>query len=256
MRTMANAIALISSTSGIAKMSRRKKYMRRYLIAEARRSGEKFIAHYRLDAIRQGFIFERMKTISSWFLIFALIAAFAPRASAQDAATQEQLDKLSGQIQDILDAQAEQGKRIDALEKKISDMQDQLNKPAGNDFASTDDLKKLAEQVQEIDKKRQEDNQKILDALEKLGKSGGGDYRKPDVSPNPTPVNNTPIANGSNPQQGYEYTIAPGNTLSAIAKAYRAQGVKVTVSQILAANPGLSANNLIVGKKIFIPSPQ
>jgi LysM repeat protein len=32
--------------------------------------------------------------------------------------------------------------------------------------------------------------------------------------------------------------------------------VKVSVSQILAANPGLSANNLIVGKKIFIPSAQ
>jgi LysM repeat protein len=236
-------------------MSRRKKYMRRYLIAEARRSGEKFFAHYRLDAIRQGFIFERMKTISSWFLIFALIAACAPRASAQDAATQEQLDKLSGQIQDILDAQAEQGKRIDALEKKVSDMQDQLNKPTGNDFASTDDLKKLAEQVQEIDKKRQDDNQKILDALEKLGKSGGGGHG--DVSPNPPPVNNTPTtgttASGG---QGYEYTIQSGNTLSAIAKAYRAQGVKVTVSQILAANPGLSANNLIVGKKIFIPAPQ
>ncbi|HXB58503.1 MAG TPA: LysM peptidoglycan-binding domain-containing protein [Candidatus Acidoferrales bacterium] len=197
-----------------------------------------------------------MKTISSWLVTFALIAAFTPRVSAQDAATQAELDKLSGQIQDVQDTLATQDKRIEALEKKVSDMQDKVNTPAGNDYASTDDLKKLAEQVQEVDKKRQEDNQKILDALEKLGKSGGGDYRKPDVSPNPTPVNNTPIANGSNPQQGYEYTIAPGNTLSAIAKAYRAQGVKVTVSQILAANPGLSANNLIVGKKIFIPSPQ
>jgi LysM repeat protein len=211
--------------------------------------------HYRLDAIRQGFIFERMKTILSWLVTFALIAAFTPRASAQDAATQEELDKLSGQIQDVQDALAAQDKRIDALEKKVSDLQDKVNTPAGNDFASADDLKKLAEQVQEIDKKRQEDNQKILDALEKLGKSGG-DYRKPDISPNPTPINNTPTPNASGPQQGYEYTIQSGNTLSAIAKAYRAQGIKVTVSQILAANPGLNANNLIVGKKIFIPSPQ
>jgi LysM repeat protein len=238
-------------------MSRRTKYMRGYLIADARRSGEKYISHSRLDAIRQGFIFGRMKTISVWFCIFSLLAAVTPRASAQDAATQEQLDKLSGQIQDILDAQAEQGKRIDALEKKISDLSDKVNTPAGNDYASTDDLKKLAEQVQEIDKKRQDDNQKILDALEKLAKSGGGDYHRPDISPNPTPINNTPpqTSNGG-PQQGYEYTIQSGNTLSAIAKAYRAQGVKVTVSQILAANPGLNANSLIVGKKIFIPAPQ
>ena len=101
--------------------------------------------------------------------MFALVAALAPRVSAQDAATQDQIDKLTGQIQDILDAQAEQGKRIDALEKKISDMQDKLNAPGGADYASADDLKSLAQQVQEIDKKRQEDNQKILDAIAKLG---------------------------------------------------------------------------------------
>jgi LysM repeat protein len=197
-----------------------------------------------------------MKTILSWLVTFALIAALAPRVSAQDAATQAELDKLSGQIQDVQDALSAEDKRIEALEKKVSDMQDKLNTPAGNDYASTDDLKKLAEQVQEIDKKREEDNQKILDALEKLGKSGGGDYHKPDISSNPTPVNNPPTTSTGGPQQGYEYTIQAGNTLSAIAKAYRAQGVKVTVSQILAANPGLSANSLIVGKKIFIPAPQ
>src|SRR5580658_267750 len=112
-----------------------------------------------------------MKMISVWVCIFALLVAVVPRASAQDAATQEQIDKLTGQIQDILDAQAEQGKRIEALEQKISDMQNKINTPSGNDYASTDDLKKLAEQVQEIDKKRQEDNQKILDVLAKLGKS-------------------------------------------------------------------------------------
>jgi nucleoid-associated protein YgaU len=215
--------------------------------------------HYRLDAIRQGFIFERMKTILSWLVTFALIAAFTPRASAQDAATQAELDKLSGQIQDVQDALSAQDKRIEALEKKVSDLQDQVNKPAGNDFAGADDLKKLAEQVQEIDKKRQEDNQKILDALEKLGKSGGGAevdlHHTPDVPTGPTGGNSNP-PNAAGPQQGYEYTIQAGNTLSAIAKAYRAQGVRVTVNQILAANPGLNPNSLIVGKKIFIPSPQ
>jgi len=202
-----------------------------------------------------------MKMISLGLVIFALIAAFTPRAYAQDAATQGELDKLSGQIQDVQDALAAQDKRIETLEKKISDLQDKVNTPAGNDYASTDDLKKLAEQVQEIDKKRQEDNQKILDTLEKIGKGGGGgagvDLRhSPDVSTGPTTGTGTSAANTGGPQQGYEYTILAGNTLSAIAKAYRAQGVKVSVSQILAANPGLSANNLIVGKKIFIPAPQ
>ncbi len=67
----------------------------------------------------------------------------------------------------------------------------------------------------------------------------------------------TPTTGGAGGQQnGYYYAIQSGNTLSAIAKAYQAKGVKVTVKEILAANPGLNPNSLIVGQKIFIPAPQ
>jgi LysM repeat protein len=198
-----------------------------------------------------------MRTISVWICLLTLITVFEPRARAQDAATQAQFDKVTGEIQDVQDSLNLQDKRISALEKKISDMAEKVNTPAGNDFASADDLKKLAEQVQEIDKKRQQDNQKILDALEKLSKGGG--FHKPlpsdnPVNTNPGPGDSAPTANNANPQNGYDYTIAPGNTLAAIVKAYRAQGVKVTVDQILKANPGLNPNKMIVGKKIFIPA--
>lgn len=201
-----------------------------------------------------------MKTISFWLSIVALIVTAVPRASAQDAATQQQLDQLSGQIQNVQDMLNQQDKRISDLEKKVSDMQDKLNQPGGSDYASADDLKKLAQQVQEIDQKRQDDNEKILKALEKLGHGGEVEpihNRTPEVS-TPTPPNpgENPTPNATGPQNGYYYTIAPGNTLSAVAKAYRAQGVKVTVAQIIAANPGLNPNSLIVGRKIFIPAPQ
>jgi TolA-binding protein len=187
-------------------------------------------------------------------LLILTFAAFTPApARAQDAATQQQIDKLSGQIQDLLDAQAAQDKRIGALEKQVSDLSDKLSQPAAGDSASADDLKKLAVQVQEIDRKRQDDNQKILDALDKLGKGGGipASHKPAPVVPATSADNPTPGV----PQKGYEYKIAPGDTPSAIAKAYRAQGVKVTSDQILAANPGLNPKNLVVGKTIFIPDP-
>jgi len=179
-------------------------------------------------------------------------------ARGQDAATQQQIDKLSGQIQDILATQETHNKRLDALEKQISDLGDKLNQPAAaNDSASADDLKKLAAQVQEIDKKRQDDNELILKQIEKLAKVGGGSVAghksASGTSPAAASGGSTPGAAG--PQKGYDYTVASGDTVSAIAKAYRAQGVKVTTAQILAANPGLNANGLIVGKKIFIPDP-
>jgi len=191
------------------------------------------------------------------------MAFFTPRARAQDAATQAQLDQVNATLQNLTEMQGEQDKRISALEKKISDMQDKAGSQPAGDYASSDDLKKLAEQVQEIDKKRQEDNQKILDALEKLG-HGGQSHRSADVNPPDNQTGNstgqtadtTTTQNAGGPQQGYEYTIQAGNTLSAIAKAYRAKGIKVSVDEILKANPGLNANSLIVGKKIFIPQPQ
>ena len=70
-----------------------------------------------------------MRKISLWLFILVFTASLA---RAQDDAAQQQIDKLSGQIQDLLDAQAAQGKRIDALEKKISDLGDKLIQPAAS----------------------------------------------------------------------------------------------------------------------------
>jgi LysM repeat protein len=190
-----------------------------------------------------------MRKISLWLFIFVFTTSLA---RAQDAATQDQIDQINGKVQDLLDAQAAQGKRIDALEKEISDMSDKSNQPG--DAANPDDLKKLAEQVQEIDKKRQDDNERILKELERLDKSMGVSPPSRKTAPSAlTP--STGDATTSGPQKGYDYTIQDKDTLSAIAKAYRAQGIKVTTGQILAANSGLNPNSLVVGKKIFIPDP-
>lgn len=201
-----------------------------------------------------------MKKILSWFFVCALVVTTANVVRAQDTATQQQIDKLSGQIQDLLDAQSLQDKRISSVEKKITDLQDKLNKPAAADTASADDLKKLATQVQELAKKQQSDNDLILKELEKLGKGGGGGSSSSrHSSGNSETSAGTSASNSSTtpggPQKGYYYEVKSGDTPSAISKAYRAQGIKVTTEQILAANPGLDANKLVVGKKIFIPDP-
>lgn len=186
-----------------------------------------------------------MKRILVCFLILGVSVV---TARAQDTATQQQIDKLSGQIQDLLDAQTTQNKRIEALEKEIAGLGDRVNQ---------DDLKKLAEQVQEIDRKRQEDNARILKELERLGKALGAPQPGHKTTPNApatTPAGNPGPAAGS-PQKGYDYNVRSGDTLSAIAKAYRDQGIKVTTDQILKANPGLNPGDMKIGQKIFIPAP-
>jgi len=196
-----------------------------------------------------------MKKTLLWVLMAVLTVSVA-QAQAQDSATQQQIDKLTGQVQDLLDAQAQQGKRIDDLVKQISDLSDKVNAPQANNNASADDLKALAEKVQEIDQKRQSDRELILKQLDKLGKvAAGAPTPHVHVTPNTTTTGGGDSTTPSGPQKGYYYVVKDGDYLSTIAKAYRDQGVKVTTSQILKANPGLDANKLYTGKKIFIPDP-
>jgi nucleoid-associated protein YgaU len=198
-----------------------------------------------------------MKKISLWLLILVFTASLA---RAQETATQQQFDKLSGQIQDAQDALRLQDQKIAALQKEIGELREKVNTPVVNDYASREDLKRLAGQMQEIDQKRQDDRDLILKEIEKLGKAAA-------IAPVPTPrkpkANPETTASGgdnsttppSPPENGHYYTIKDGDRLSDIVKAYRAQGVKVTTSQILKANPGLDPNKIISGKKIFIPDP-
>ena len=195
-----------------------------------------------------------MKRILIWFFILGLSIA---AARAQDDATQQQINELNGRIQNLQETLDVQKTRISALEKEISDLRDKASQPGTTaDTANADDLKKLADQIQEIDKKRQADKELILKEIEKLGKVSGGSstsHKAPPTISTTTTENPTPGPTG--PQKGYDYTIQRGDTVLAIAKSYREQGIKVTTDQILKANPGLDPKNLIVGKKIFIPAP-
>ena len=79
------------------------------------------------------------------------------------------------------------------------------------DCASQDDLQKLADQVQEIDKKRQEDQELILKEIEKLGKVSGGSTSSHKSPPAvTTTATDNPAATASGPQKGYDYTIQRG----------------------------------------------
>jgi nucleoid-associated protein YgaU len=191
--------------------------------------------------------------------IFVFVAAALMAAPAvlrgQDAAVEERLNKMSAQIQDLIDARDAQNKRIEDLARQLRAFQDQQGKPAG-DYATQDDLKQLAAKLQEIDDKRQQDNEHILKEIEKLGKSLSVPAATPRSSRSGAAGAPADAGAAPPPDKGhFEYTIHEGDTLSAIARAYTDQGIKVTTDQILKANPGLKERNLRVGQKIIIPNP-
>ena len=195
-----------------------------------------------------------MKTISLWLCLLTFTAFNPGVARAQDTDTTERLNKVEGYVQDLLAAREAQDKRMAALEKEIADLRDKMTQPAANNYASADDLQKLARQVQELADKQQKDNDQIVKTLEKLSKIGSTStpIHRPPPSVTTPPTDSPTPAGGA--QKGFYYEIKSGNTLSAIAKEYSDEGHKVTVKQILDANPGLDEKKLVVGKKIFIPA--
>jgi hypothetical protein len=186
-----------------------------------------------------------------FFLAAALL--MAPAAlRAQDAAVEERLNQLSARIDAMIEAKDAQSKRIEELAKALREVQDQQNKPNAN-YASQEDVKRLADGLAKIQQQRKDDMEGVARDFEKLGKSIKGS-----APSRPTPGPATSSGDGgapARPEKGYDYVIKENDTPIGIAKAYNDQGIKVTWKQILAANPGLKAENLKVGQKIFIPAP-
>ncbi|MCU0772124.1 MAG: LysM domain-containing protein [Verrucomicrobia bacterium] len=156
---------------------------------------------------------------------------------AQDAALVERVNKLSFYVDELLEDKARQQQQVTDLKREVDSLRQQLQQASA--AADREEVAALAETVKQLDRKHREDMDVVARQIEKLGKT-------------PPPAREAAPA-PSRQERGYEYEVKPGNTLSAIAKAYQDQGVPVTVEDILKANPGLDAKKLKVGQVIFIP---
>ena len=174
---------------------------------------------------------------------------------AQDAATEERFNKLAGQIDDLRSNQEALTRRIEGLAKDIDALRGKVDKPVGN-FASDEDVKRLADAVKEIDRKRLEDYEKIRNELKNLGRSLSAPAPATPRKTRAPIEESTASEKAGVPDKGFEYQVKTGDTLSIIVHAYRDKNIKVTMDQILKANPGLKPERLRVGQTIFIPAPQ
>lgn len=188
--------------------------------------------------------------MNRFLLILGLGVAVGP-LGAQDAALEERINKLDGYVQDLLESQTRQQRRLEALAQDLRRLAEEQGRPNTN-YITAEDFRRLAEKIQEVDKKREADRELILRELEKLAKAIKAAPVAAAPPTRPAPATPSPAA----PEKGFEYVIQPGDTLSAIVQAYREQNIRVTTDQILKANPGLNPNRLRVGQKIFIPAPQ
>src|SRR5258705_4203916 len=99
-----------------------------------------------------------MKQISR--LLLTLSLGGVPAGRAQDAATEERLNKLSGQIEDLIAGQKALQREIADFNKELESVREQANKPNGS-YASQEALNRLADSLKEIDRKRLDDYDQI-----------------------------------------------------------------------------------------------
>jgi LysM repeat protein len=188
-----------------------------------------------------------------FLLGMALALCTSPVVRAQDAATQEQLAKLSGRIDDLIAGQQTLRKEIDGLRRELASVRELASKPQG-DWATPEDLRRVAKGIEEVDRKRIADSELVQKQLEKIRQALDKPLPPPKRTVSAPSKDTTAAEKPDRPQQGLEHVVKPGETLSSIVAACREQKIKVTQKQILEANPGLKPDLIIPGKKIFIPA--
>lgn len=199
----------------------------------------------------------------------ALEASAAARA-AQEAAD-ERYQRMAADIQSLQAANDDLANRISSLEDQLRKLHDAVAAQANNSSVQ-DDIKRLGDRIDEIDRKREEDkaaiSNQVRSSIEDLEKALAQstmapqpvprERDHPEHSPLPkTEENATPPPDAAN---GFVYTVKQGDNLSLIVKAYNAdfksKGMKtITLRQAREANPKVDWNRLLVGQKIIIPRP-
>ena len=152
----------------------------------------------------------------------------------QNTVAQQQADmeKLRENVQHIQE-------KINGLELEQQNLQRDIGSMKGapkEDMLVRNRLDTLERQVQSLASARDADRKQIVSQVASIvGSSGGGSSGKFSSS------------GRSSAQSGYEHVVESGQTLSAIAVAY-----KVSVSSIKKAN-SMKSDTIRVGQKLFIP---
>ena len=204
------------------------------------------------------------------FLIPILLTCCSFQAAAQ--IDLEEFRRLQGEVANLQDQNQAQKQRIAELTRRVEKLQSDLrdaNERATikmGDFVTREDLKKITDLIEDVDKKRENDRKVILEEFEKLGKSlaqasprnGRRDDRGSDRGSDRDERTEPP----AQPWTGkvLPYTVKPNQTLSHIRedfnKTLRDQGLApISSSDILRANPGLNPNRIYVGQELLLPVP-
>lgn len=207
--------------------------------------------------------------------------------SARAEITQEDIRQLQTRFQQAEESEERLRARIQKLEATIAELRSQIGDvrsvaaSAGKDSVTQDQLKKVLDQLRELDRRRQEDNEKVLQQIKRLadlptppppsfedpkpkgrkpageaGSGGGGGSARGESKPEPKgePKPDAPKPSLPADYEFYEHVVRDNQSLSQIINEYnKGYGLKVRLKHVLEANPKLRPERLVSGQKVRIP---
>ena len=213
----------------------------------------------------------------SLFLILAVMLLSTSMGRAE--LTQEDFRQMQTRFQHSEEDGELLRARVQRLEASLAELRAQIGDVRNSavssvkEAVSQDQLKKVVEQLRDLDKRRQEDNDKVINQLKRLA-----DLPPPSLPPAPLkPEKN--IGKGGKPKgeatsdegegaklvpesksllpanyESYEHVIEAGQTLGEIMAQYnKIYSMKVRLKHVLEANPKLNPDRMVPGRKVKIP---
>jgi len=212
--------------------------------------------------------------------------------------TPEDIRQLQTRFQQAEESEERLRARIQKLEATVAELRSQIGDvrsvaaSAGKDGVTQEQLRKVLDQLKELDRRRQEDNEKVVQQIKRLadlpappppvfddlkprgrkpaaesgaGASGsasaqGGPTGRPEAkSDAKTEPKTEAKADAPKPllpadYEFYDHVVRDGQSLGQIINEYnKGYGLKVRLKHVLEANPKLRPERLVPGQKVRIP---
>lgn len=209
------------------------------------------------------------------FTLLPLCAQTDPGTAQDEEAARQKLLKAADQL-DLLQTNSEATRaEVDGFKQQLAQLQQQNATLQQQNTDLQQQITALKDAFTKSEEARVKERQILLDEVAKMVAAGSAKpKKKPAASastssstPAPPPDTNVPAkpevtattdtSDQTAPpvQKGYYHIVGEGETLTMIANAYRAQGVRVSVADIQKANNLTDTSILQVGQKLFIPKP-
>jgi TolA-binding protein len=173
--------------------------------------------------------------------------------AAERQENEERFKTLNAKIDQLVEANEAYQKKINRLAGEVDKLKEEVERSKNDTMKDT--VKRLEEAIKEVDRQRIADNEKIVAEFAKIGKTLSPGPATSNAAKPPVGAGTTPPRPPAGPEKGYEYLVKSGDTGGTILQFYRDQGVKISLRQLMEANPGVNWNKLKIGQKIFVPMP-